>query len=779
MIKSKPSQFVAAMPRKYLFGRALAFVLTMTAMLAGLALPGSAPRPAQAGASGRPFYIFAHNPNRLFDVRTELSNGANALEPDVNTVAHDAVGCGPVGSLNISHDGYCAAPPFTGTGLIEYLDGLHEIARGEDAGLASGVGERLALIAFDIKPDAATADHGVELLDAIRAHLTRPGTPDAVDITIILSVGTRDDKAVFDRLKQGPAPATPDPNVRYLGPREGVQVDADNDPDAIVTFFTDRGFTSIGYGNGTLGPGPHLIKSMDRASYLRAAYGVLKSVTYAFTINLDDSMRDFISTGADGIISDDIADLKAVVDGRSDVRVATRADNPLRPDTNESSQAYGIQVTTKDESLAGVDADLTFTLSGTKGDATAPVYDACLYKPAACSSNTDTGRMERNGTDYVTVTNAQDLGRPTKIHIVSSDSNDWVPNTFEVRSVRYLGKSYCTGTFTGDHVDKSSPADVPLTCFDKTPPTISAAPTTSPNGTNGWSTGNVTVHFTCTDVGAIQSGIPAGACPPDQVLSTEGAAVSSTPQTVTDAAGNTSDPSNVVTVKIDKTPPTITCAASPNILNPANHKLVDVSVAVQVTDGLSGPAGFTLKAVTSNEADNGLGDGDTVGDIQGFTLGGPDTTGQLRAERSAQGTGRIYTLLYEGKDLAGNTASCSAIVTVPRTQGQSNPVGVVGGGPSLVATLTARSGCGTIDHVQFGNPGSSFNNADVTITSPVGGPGGQTTGFTYTPPPGTTSVSLTIQRVLQRGGATVAPIRVYDDCGEWQTFVGGGANAFQ
>jgi hypothetical protein len=642
------------------------------------------------------------------------------------------------------------------------------------------VGEKLALVVFDIKSDAAKADLGVTLLDAIRTHLIKAGTPDAVELTIILSVGTRDDKAVFDRLRQGPAPATLDSTLRYLGPREGVQVDAENDPDAMVTFFTERGFTGIGYGNGTLGPGPHLIKSMDRASYLRTAYGVLKAVTYAYTINLDSSMRDFISTGADGIISDDIADLKAVVDGRGDVRLATRADNPLRPDTNESSRAYGIKVTTKDVSLAGEDADLTFTLTGTNGAATAPLYDACLYKPVACSGDASLGRMERNGTDYVTVTNAHDLGRPTKIHITSSDDNDWNPNTFEVRSVRYLGNSYCTGSFTGDHVDKSTAGNVTLSCVDKTPPTISAAPTTPPNGTNGWyTTRNVTVHFTCADVGAIQDGIPAGACPADQVLSTDGAAVSSTARTVTDAAGNTSSPSNVVTVKIDKTPPDITCTASPSILKLANHKLVDVTVAVQVTDALSGPAGFTLKAVTSNEADNGLGDGDTVGDIQGFTLGGPDSSGQLRAERAGKGTGRTYRLLYEGKDAAGNTASCSAIVTVPGNQGQGNPVGVGDGGPSVVATLTARPGCGTIDHVQVGSLGSSFNNADVTITSPAGGPSGQTTGFTYTPPLGRTSVSLTIRRVVQSGGATVNPIHVYDDCGERQTFIGGGASAFQ
>ena len=50
------------------------------------------------------------------------------------------------------------------------------------------------------------------------------------------------------------------------------------------------------------------------------------------------------------------------------------------------------------------------------------------------------------------------------------------------------------------------------------------------------------------------------------MLSTEGAAVSSTAQTVSDQAGNVSEPSNVVTVSIDKTQPTISAAAtlSPN-----------------------------------------------------------------------------------------------------------------------------------------------------------------------------------------------------------------------
>ena len=101
------------------------------------------------------------------------------------------------------------------------------------------------------------------------------------------------------------------------------------------------------------------------------------------------------------------------------------------------------------------------------------------------------------------------------------------------------------------------------------------------------------------------------------------------------------------------------------------------------------------------------------------------------------------------------------------------------GGPTLVATLTARPGCGTIKHIQFGDSGVSFDNARVTVISPGDGPPVQTSGFTYTPVPGTTtSVSFNIQRVVQSGGATVNPIRFHDQCGEWRTFVGGGSGAF-
>jgi alpha-tubulin suppressor-like RCC1 family protein len=160
-------------------------------------------------------------------------------------------------------------------------------------------------------------------------------------------------------------------------------------------------------------------------------------------------------------------------------------------------------------------------------------------------------------------------------------------------------------TLTCSATSQGGTTSVPVTIkIDQTAPTISAAATTAPNGA-GWYHSNVTVHFTCNDAG---SGITT--CPADQVLSAEAAAVSSTVQTVSDAAGNVSLASNVVTVKIDKTAPTLNPAVSPNpvLLNGT------ASVTSGAADALSGLASQSCgalntssvgtKSVTCTAADN-------------------------------------------------------------------------------------------------------------------------------------------------------------------------------
>jgi HYR domain len=166
--------------------------------------------------------------------------------------------------------------------------------------------------------------------------------------------------------------------------------------------------------------------------------------------------------------------------------------------------------------------------------------------------------------------------------------------------------------------------------IDQSAPTITAAATTSPNGfVAPWYHSNVTVHFTCTDSG---SGIPTETCPADQTLSDEGTSISSTAQTVKDEAGNTSDASNVVTVGIDKTLPTIAAAPTtqPNKFGWYNSNVV---------------LGFTCS--------------DTPSGIYAIFGCGPLLTQVLSDEGSAVSSGTWTTV-----DNAGNQSAPSDVVTV-------------------------------------------------------------------------------------------------------------------
>jgi hypothetical protein len=137
-----------------------------------------------------------------------------------------------------------------------------------------------------------------------------------------------------------------------------------------------------------------------------------------------------------------------------------------------------------------------------------------------------------------------------------------------------------------------------------------------------------------------------------------------------DAAGNIDPTPASFTWRVDRTPPAVSCNVSPNQLWPPNHQLVPVSVTVTATDAASmGPVAVTLLSVMSTEPENGLGDGDTAGDIQGWSIGTNDQSGQLRAERAGGGNGRVYTFTYRATDTAGNSATTTCTVTVPHNRG--------------------------------------------------------------------------------------------------------------
>jgi hypothetical protein len=201
--------------------------------------------------------------------------------------------------------------------------------------------------------------------------------------------------------------------------------------------------------------------------------------------------------------------------------------------------------------------------------------------------------------------------------------------------------------------------------------------------------------------------------------------------TVTDTNGASASDNVVVTIR-DTTPPNLLVSLSPNSLWPPNHKMVDITANITVTDACDAQPTVKLVSITSNEPVNGTGDGNTSPDIAGATFGTDDRTFQLRAERKGNGNGRVYTVSYSAQDASGNTAQQIVTVTVAHDQGVSDYTvdafptsATIKQGQSATFTLTVTPTNGfnqTVAFVCTGLPaGASCSFAPATVT-PNGGP---------------------------------------------------------
>ena len=402
-----------------------------------LAVAGAARLSAQNGPNGtnpRPFYVVGHNPNTLEMAALALASGANALEPDVIVLPDNSVCCFPLflpdpPGMVMYHDNSAltARVPLT---LEEYLEGVHALAK---------LYKQLALIQLDVKPQAAKRANGQKILDAIHQHLNY----DDVMLNVIINVGNRvpDAELFLDIYSQ-------------LGEREGVSVDGEDNPALVVTALGAAKDGNISYGDGTLGPGPNLPKAIDWASFLRASWGLPRTIGDVFVIVNAPMMDFFIENGADGIIPDHPFNplpfpglaltefdplsapftvlLAGIVTNHPEVRYATREDNPFKPEL----QSYGLQTRTLNVDDGDTDAPLTFTLEGCRGTS------EVTFHTGIAPNLLGTGRMEKGETDHVTIPSLN-LGKLTKLHIFNHggffNRPDWALQDVAVSSARWLG----------------------------------------------------------------------------------------------------------------------------------------------------------------------------------------------------------------------------------------------------------------------------------------------------------------------------------------------------
>jgi len=333
--------------------------------------------------------------------------------------------------------------------------------------------------------------------------------------------------------------------------------------------------------------------------------------------------------GTNGWYTSDVTINWSVVDPESTIASQTGCDAQ-----NVQSDTAGVAFTCTATSEGGTSSQ-TFTI---KRDATAPMI-------------TFASRTAANGNQW--------NNSPVTVNWSCSDTTSDVVAASVSQTVSGEGANQSvTGTCT-DNAGNSASGTQNGINIDKSAPTISAVATIGPNDA-GWYKSDVTIHFTCADA---LSGLAANTCPADQVLSSEGGVVASAAQTITDLAGNTSSPSNLVTVKIDKTVPTISAAATTQP-NANGWYKGDVTVRFTCADTLSNLAANACPA-------------DQV----------------LSSEGSA-----VASTAQTVSDLAGNSSAASNVVTVQidKTAPVVAVTGVSNGGSYKVGSVPT-AGCTTTD----------------------------------------------------------------------------------
>ncbi len=108
-------------------------------------------------------------------------------------------------------------------------------------------------------------------------------------------------------------------------------------------------------------------------------------------------------------------------------------------------------------------------------------------------------------------------------------------------------------------------------------------------------------------------------------------------------------------------PQILSLTASPDVLWPPNHRLIPVKLTVDVVDDSDPSPTSQITQVTCNEPASSPADWEITGPL----------TLNLRATRSGGREGRIYAIVVQCRDAAGNTSSASVDVPVPHDARQA------------------------------------------------------------------------------------------------------------
>ncbi|EPA04759.1 cadherin-like domain-containing protein [Candidatus Nitrosarchaeum limnium] len=140
--------------------------------------------------------------------------------------------------------------------------------------------------------------------------------------------------------------------------------------------------------------------------------------------------------------------------------------------------------------------------------------------------------------------------------------------------------------------------------------------------------------------------------------------------------------SNIATVTITVTPvndpPQCSTPTATPYIWPPNHKMVSIGATMNTSDVDGDTVTVTISSIFQDEPTNGLGDGDTSPDAN-LALG------QVRAERSGTGDGRVYEITMTASD--GHDGTCSGTIQVIVPHSMKKPISAVNSGTTYNSTL--------------------------------------------------------------------------------------------
>jgi uncharacterized repeat protein (TIGR01451 family) len=320
-------------------------------------------------------------------------------------------------------------------------------------------------------------------------------------------------------------------------------------------------------------------------------------------------------------------------------------------------------VTVYDVTPPAISATSSTVSADANCQAVVPDYSTTVSDNCACTSSDASSDCANHGTVTITQNPAPGtvvgLGA-TQVQITADDGAD------------SPGPDGIIGTPDDIHGNVSTKT-VTLTVVDTTPPTFTFVPPTVIAYTGPGATtcdtvisdavlGTATATDNCGTVTITRS--PSG--------NTFPVGNTTVVWKATDGAGNFTTASQTVTV-IDNTPPVITTNGNTPSMWPPNHKYQTFTVPNFVSSVFDNCGGVSVSNVvidhvTSDETENGNGDGNTLNDI---VIGSDCKSVQLRSERDGGGNGRVYTITFRLTDTHGNTSTATAKVVVAHNPGET------------------------------------------------------------------------------------------------------------